>query len=283
MRPKNLKTKIYLDSGDPTETKAAIDRLGFLDGQTTNPSLIAKNPDASDKKFSEQEVYDFYKHVVQEISGLIPDRSVSIEVYAEKKTPARKMVKQAQAMYEWIPNAHIKLPITAGGLEAAQRLTEDKIRVNMTLCFTQQQAAAVYAATRGAQRSDVYVSPFDGRLDDLGECGVCLIEDIMKMFSQGDGHVETLMASVRNIDHLLYAIYTGVDIITVPFKVLKEWGDAGMPVPKELGNLDTLRGLKKIEYQELDLTQDWKAFDISHPLTDKGLVKFAADWNNLIK
>src|SRR3989344_2946519 len=94
MRPEGLQTKIFLDSGDPAETREAIKLLGFLDGQTTNPSLVAKNPETAGKKFTKPEIFDFYKKVVTEVSGLIPDGSVSIEVYADMDTTADQMLEQ---------------------------------------------------------------------------------------------------------------------------------------------------------------------------------------------
>ncbi len=156
MKPVNLKSKIFLDSGDPAETKAIIKLLGFLDGQTTNPTLVAKNPYAKDRfekgeKFTAEEIIDFYKQVVTEISKLIPQGSVSIEVYAEQDTKAEAMFEQAKKMNAWIPNAHIKYPTTAEGLKAAAQSIKEGISVNMTLCFTQDQAAAVYAATQGSK------------------------------------------------------------------------------------------------------------------------------------
>ena len=143
-----MKTKIFLDSGDPIETKNTISLLGFLDGQTTNPSLIAKNPQAQErlvngKKFSRAEVYDFYQKVIKEIYQVIPNGSISVEVYADKKTTVDEMLKQALLMNSWIPTAHIKLPITHTGLEVARILVDKNINVNMTLCFNQLQAAAV--------------------------------------------------------------------------------------------------------------------------------------------
>src|SRR3990172_71294 len=149
MKPANLKTKIFLDSGDPNETKQAIKLLGFLDGQTTNPSLIAKNPDAQGKKFTEEEISSFYKGVVREISSLIPSGSISIEVYTDLDSTGDKLYQQGEMMFSWIPNAHIKYPITRSGLEAAEHSVETGIRVNMTLCFSEEQAAAVYASTLG--------------------------------------------------------------------------------------------------------------------------------------
>jgi transaldolase len=155
------------------------------------------------------------------------------------------------------------------------------MRVNMTLCFTQAQAAAVYAATRGARRGQVFVSPFIGRLDDKGENGMDLIANAIRMFTQSDGHVEVLTASVRTMDHFLYAITLGSDIITAPFKVLKEWGGKGLPMPGNDYVYDS-HALKSVEYQAMDLSMDWRAYDIGHELTEKGMARFSEDWNKLI-
>lgn len=285
MKPQNLKTQIFLDGGDPKETKELIETLGFLDGQTTNPTLISKNPEASkrlesNKKFTKQEILEFYKTVVTEISELIPDGSVSVEVYADKDTTASDMLSQAVRMDAWIPNAHIKFPTNAAGLEAAEAAIQRGLRVNMTLVFTQEQAAAVYSATRGAKKGQVYVSPFVGRLDDKGENGIDLIKNILKMYKKGDGHVEVLTASVRNMEHFSAALALGSDIITGPFKLIKDWKQDGMVIPEKYSYQTNL---KSIEYKELDLDKDWREFDISYELTDKGIEKFASDWNALIK
>jgi transaldolase len=104
MRPNNLQTQIFLDSGDPEETREVLSILGFLDGQTTNPSLIAKNPATVGKKFSKSELLTFYKKVVEEVSVLIPDGSVSIEVYADASTSAEEMLRQGREFFKWIPN-----------------------------------------------------------------------------------------------------------------------------------------------------------------------------------
>jgi transaldolase len=287
MRPKELKTRIFLDGGDPGETKEIIRLLGFLDGQTTNPTLISKNPRARHRlekgeKFTREEIIDFYQETVKEISKLIPEGSISVEVYSDLSTAADAMLKQAKEMFSWIPNAHIKFPTSREGLKAAEQAVKRGMRVNLTLCFTQEQAAAVYAATRGAKKGDVFVSPFIGRLDDRGENGMDLISNILKMYQKGDGHVELLTASVRKTDHLLYALKLGSDILTVPFNVLKEWGEKGFPLPK--GNYVYDSGnLKGIPFKEIDLTKKWQDYDIRHELTDKGMERFSADWNALIK
>lgn len=287
MRPKNLQTKIFLDSGDPAETKEIVNLLGFLDGQTTNPTLISKNPDAKARlergdKFTEEEIYSFYRKVVGEISKLIPEGSVSVEVYADGATKSQELLKQARSMFSWIPNAHVKLPTTREGLIAAEQLIGEGMRVNMTLCFTQEQAAAVYAATKGAKKGQVFVSPFIGRLDDKGENGMDLIRNILRMYEAGDGHVEVLTASVRGLDHLLAAMQISSDIITAPFKILKEWADRGLPVPDE-NFVYKPKDVAAILYKDLDLTREWQEFDIHHDLTDKGIERFSNDWNALIK
>jgi len=357
MKTANLKTKIFLDSGDPAETRQALDLLGFLDGQTTNPSLIAKNPATAGKKFSKNQLTDFYKGVVREVSSLIPRGSVSIEVYADQKTSAEQMLEQGRQFFKWIPNAHIKYPITKEGLKAAEISVKEGMRVNMTLVFSQEQAAAVYAATlnqslrsphqssfyssgtgqagtgqaKGAKKGDarlptpaavgnppastseasragggqVFLSPFVGRLDDRGEQGMDLIKNIIRMYhppltppvkggETADSHVEVLVASVRSLEHFMRSIELGADIITTPLKILKEWAAAGFPLPLGEGQPALHRSqttgaggegskLRSIPYQEINLTKPWQQHNIHHDLTDKGIEKFAADWNSLIE
>jgi transaldolase len=287
MRPTGLKSKIFLDSGDPAETKATLKLLGFLDGQTTNPTLVAKNPYARERfekgeKFSEEEIYDFYRKVVTQISGVIPEGSVSIEVYAAPETTADEMLAQGKQMFGWIPNAHIKYPTTAAGLEAAERSIAEGVRVNMTLCFTQKQAAAVYAATKGADKGDSFVSPFAGRLDDLGQNGMDIIANITRMYQDGNGHTEVLAASIRNQKHFMQSLALSADIITAPFSILKKWGEAGMPLPSK-NYVYSAGSLAAIPYKELNLNQPWQSFDIHHELTDKGVDRFTADWNALLE
>ncbi|MBI2314467.1 transaldolase [Candidatus Daviesbacteria bacterium] len=286
MKSRDLKTKIFLDGGDPDETREIQKLLGFLDGQTTNPTLISKNPEvakrlAGGEKFNENEAFGFYKRVVQEISHIIPGGSISVEVYADQSTTSEEMLRQGREMFSWVPNAHVKYPTSSEGLRAAEISVKDRLRVNMTLCFSQEQAAAVYRATEGAKRGQVYVSPFIGRLDDRGENGMDLIKNIIDMYEKGDGHVLVLTASVRNLDHFLYAIKLGSDIITAPFKILKEWAEKGMLIPDSSYQYKT-KDLKDIPYQELNLSKGWQEFNISHDLTDKGIERFSKDWNALI-
>lgn len=287
MKPETLKTKIFLDSGDPKDTESILSLLGFLDGQTTNPSLIAVSPGAKErllkgKKFSKKELFDLYKETVQQISSLIPEGSVSVEVYADKDTGANEMYEQGKEMFSWIKNAHIKYPTNKEGLKAAERSIKEGMRVNMTLCFTQEQAAAVYSATMGAKKGDVFISPFVGRLDDRGENGMQLIENILKMYTKGDGHVEVLTASVRNLNHFMAAINLGSDIITAPMKILIEWQEVGSLIPTKEYMYEKGE-LTDIPYKELNLKEPWEEFNIRHELTDKGIERFAEDWNNLIQ
>jgi len=287
MRPQKLKARIFLDSGDPEETKVINTFLGFLDGQTTNPTLISKNPEARlrlerGEKFSAEAILQFYRGVVVELCGLVPGGSVSVEVYADVTTQADTMLNQAKDMFSWIANAHVKFPTTREGLKAAQWAVEAGMRVNMTLCFSQEQAAAVYAATRGAKKGQVFVSPFVGRLDDRGENGMDVIANILRMYAQGDGHVEVLTASVRSIEHLLYALKLGTDIITAPFEVLKAWGDKGMPIPGDTYQYNA-GSLKPIPYKEIKLDNKWEDYDIRHELTTKGMERFSEDWKRLLK
>jgi transaldolase len=287
MRPVNMKTRIFLDGGNPEETTAVLKLTGFLDGQTTNPTLIAKNPEARKRleqgsKFDKEEIFTFYRGVVTTLSGMLPSGSISIEVYSDAATSAGEMLRQGKEMYTWIPNAHIKFPTSREGLKAAQQAVKEGLRVNMTLVFTQEQAAAVYAATQGARKGQVFLSPFIGRLDDRGENGMDLIANIIRMYRKSDGHVEVLTASVRSFDHLMYALKLGSDIITAPFEMIKMWGEKGLPVPGNEYHYDT-KGLKAIPFHELDLSKPWESYDIHHDLTDKGMEKFSTDWNSLIK
>jgi transaldolase len=285
------KTKILVDGGDPEETLQIKSLIGFVDGQTTNPSLIAKNPEiqrrlASGHQLSEQEEKDAYKKIVQRISPLVGDAGVSIEVFADIGSRAEEMLVQGQEMFAWIPNAYVKYPCTHEGLRAAEMSVQDSIRVNMTLCFSQEQAAAVYAATRGS-KAPVYVSPFVGRLDDQGEDGMDLVRNIKKMYERSDGHVHVLAASIRTINHLLCSFSLGAELATVPSKVLREWAAAGFPIPDQDFKYKAVdpkgKGLKPIPYKDLDLNLPWDSFDLAHELTTKGIQKFVADYQSTLR
>jgi transaldolase len=274
------KTKILVDGGDPQETREVKELLGFVDGQTTNPSLIAKNPHikeliASGHKLSSKGEMEEYKKIVQTISPLVGDAGVSIEVFSDENTSDQEMFGQGREMFSWIPNAYIKYPCTAEGLRAAQMSVRQEIRVNITLCFSQQQAAAVYAATKGTKQP-AYVSPFVGRLDDIGQNGMDVVKNIKRMFSKGDGHVLVLAASIRSLDHLLYSFMLESELATVPAKILEQWANRNFPMPDK--QFQYKSSGKPIPYEDLDLEQSWEAFDIQHELTRKGIEKFAADY-----
>src|ERR1051326_917741 len=274
------KTKILLDGGDPRETHRMKKLLGFVDGQTTNPSLIAKNPRikqlvAAGHKLGKAEEMEEYRTIAQAISPLVGDAGVSIEVFAAQETTAEEMIGQGREMFGWVPNANIKYPCTHEGLRAAEMSVREGMRVNMTLCFSQEQAAAVYAATKGSKHP-VYVSPFVGRLDDAGQDGMNLIRNVKRMFAKSDGHVWVLAASIRSLEHLLYCFLLETELVTVPAKVLEAWADKNFPMPGK--DFEYRSPGEAIAYEELDLEQPWEKFKIDHELTRKGIEKFVADY-----
>lgn len=283
-KPDNMVMKVFLDSGDQKETQEVIDLIGFLDGQTTNPSLVAKNPEiakrlAAGEKLTEEEVLGLYKKTVEDVSSVIPDGSVSIEVIADLNTTSEAMVKQAHEMYSWIPNAHVKLPTTTAGLEAAEQLLKDDYRINFTLCFTQEQVAAIIKLCENTTAGQIFISPFIGRLDDKGENGMDFIKNCITMKKETGSNVEILAASVRTIDHFYASIAYGADIATVPMKILQEWKAQNLMIPSS--NYTYMNTLSPIPYKTLDLTKPWREFDLSSELTTKGIEKFTADWNSL--
>ena len=285
------KAKILLDGGDPEETVRVKRLVGYVDGQTTNPTLVAKNPEvrtlvSSGQKFSSRQELDEYKKIVQSISPLVGDAGVSIEVFADFNTTGEEMLAQGREMFSWIPNAYIKYPCTHEGLRAAQMSVREAIRVNMTLCFSQEQAAAVYAATKGS-KAPVYVSPFVGRLDDRGENGMDLVRNIKQMFEAGDGHVHVLAASIRHLKHLLGSFALMTELVTAPAKVWEEWVASSFPLPGAdfvyQGTDEDDRVLKPISYKSVGLNRPWESFDIRHDLTTKGIQQFVADYKSTLK
>ena len=256
-----------------------------------NPTLIVKNPTirqriAWGEGLSSREENEAYKEIVQTLSPIVGDAGVSIEVFADLNTSAEQMLAQGEEMFSWIPNAYIKYPCTPEGLRAAQLSVRKNIRVNMTLCFSQEQAAAVYAATKDS-RDPVYVSPFVGRLDDLGDTGMDVVRNIKRMYANGDGHVHVLAASIRHLDHLLASLALDVELITAPTKVLEEWAAKEFPLPQPgftYKGVDSKgRNLKPIPYKELDLSSPWDRFEIAHELTKKGIEKFVSDYESTLQ
>jgi transaldolase len=163
---------------------------------------------------------------------------------------------------------------------------ERGMRVNMTLCFSQEQAAAVYAATRGA-KEQVCVSPFVGRLDDRGDDGMGLVANIKKMYRKGDGHVQVLAASFRKLEHLLYGFALGAELATSTAKILEQWADAGFSLPDQNFRHEAVDGqgktLRPIAVKEIDLNASWESFDLKHELTDKGIKRFVDDYKSTLK
>ncbi len=274
----NKITHIFLDSGDPNETRQVDILLDRLDGQTTNPSLIAKSPEVQEflkvRKFTRDELFDKYRQIAFEIQDILPEGKISAEVYSDLNTEEYELYNQAQEIAEWFPGIFVKLPITKAGLATASRLVAEGISVNMTLCFSQDQAAAVHAATKNAQAgAKVYVSPFIGRLDDIGQNGGDLIRNIQKMYMDWGSHVGVLGASIRSIEHIKTCTTEQISAITIPFKLIKEINDGTVSVaPPAVLSPIIFKDLKDLP---------WDQYNIEHELTKKGLEKFAADWNAL--
>ena len=210
--------KIFIDTANVEEIKKAND-MGVICGVTTNPSLIAK------------EGRDF-NQVIKEIASIV-DGPISGEVKATTQD-AEGMIKEGREIAAIHPNMVVKIPMTVEGLKATKVLASEGIKVNVTLIFTANQA--VLAARAGA----TYVSPFLGRLDDISQPGIQLIQDIVDIFSNYDIQTEIICASVRNPIHFTDCALAGADIATVPYKVIEQM--------------------------------------IHHPLTDAGIEKFKADY-----
>jgi transaldolase len=207
--------EFFLDTGIVDEIKEAVE-WGLVDGVTTNPSLIAKSGRTQED-------------VIKEICGLV-NGPISAEVIATDKVG---MLKEAESLAKIHDNVVIKLPLTIDGISACKVLSDQNIKTNVTLCFSANQA--LLAAKSGA----TYVSPFIGRLDDIGQSGMGLIEEIRVIFDNYGYPTQILAASVRHSDHVREAALVGADVATMPIGCMK--------------------GLFK------------------HPLTDIGLEKFLAD------
>lgn len=211
--------KLFIDTANVNEIREAND-LGVICGVTTNPSLIAK----------EGRVFE---EVVKEITSIV-DGPISAEVIS---LDADKMVEEAIPLSKIHKNIVIKLPMCASGLKACKKLTEMGIKTNVTLVFSAAQA--LLAAKAGA----TYVSPFLGRLDDIGMEGMSLIEEIVDIFDVQNIETEIIAASIRNPIHVTAAARLGCDIATIP-----------MPVIKQM---------------------------LNHPLTDLGIERFLKDWEGM--
>jgi len=189
--------EFFLDTGIIEEIKEAIE-WGLVDGVTTNPTLIAKSGRSQED-------------VIKEIANLV-DGPISAEVISTDKDG---MLKEAQALAKIHDNVVIKLPLTLEGLSACQILSDEKIKTNVTLCFSANQA--LLAAKNGA----TYISPFIGRLDDIGQSGMGLIEEIRVIYDNYGFQTKILAASVRHCDHVREAALVGADVATMPLKCMK--------------------------------------------------------------
>lgn len=211
--------KLFIDTANVDEIREAAS-WGILDGVTTNPSLVAK----TGRDFQE---------VIAEICGIV-DGPINAEVIS---TEAPGMIDEGRRLAKLHPNVFIKLPMTAEGLKACRALSDGGISVNVTLVFSAAQA--LLAAKAGAS----FISPFVGRLDDIGHDGMVIIDQIVHILSNYTYRAEVLVASVRNPLHVIRAAEMGAHIATCPFNVLQQL--------------------------------------VRHPLTDIGLERFLADWKKV--
>ena len=209
--------KVFLDTANLNEIREGVD-LGLVDGVTTNPSLVAKEGGV-----------DFKQHLAA-ICALVKG-DVSAEVTSLE---TEGMLREGREYATIASNVVVKCPLTTDGLRATSQLTSQGIKVNVTLCFSAAQA--ILAAKAGA----AYISPFLGRLDDIGQNGLQLVADIVEIYNNYDWKTEVLAASIRNPIHVVEAARVGADVATMPFKVMQQL--------------------------------------IKHPLTDKGLEQFLVDW-----
>lgn len=191
--------KLFLDTGDVREVAQAAE-WGILDGVTTNPSLIAKSGHG-------------FRETVMEICTLLPEGSISAEVVA---TNYDAILREAQEIASWHPNIVVKIPLIKDGIRAVKTLSEQGIRVNVTLVFSVPQA--LLAAKAGA----TYISNFVGRVDDAGGDGMAAVEETVKMVERYGFSSRVLVASVRHPMHVVRAIQVGAHIATMPFKVLEQ-------------------------------------------------------------
>lgn len=208
--------KLFIDTANVAEITEAAS-WGILDGVTTNPSLVAKEGRS-------------YRELVAEICHIVPG-PVSAEVLA---TEAEGMEREGRELAAIAENVVIKLPITKEGLKVCTRFAEEGIPTNLTLCFSPAQALLV------AKAGATYVSPFIGRLDDVGHDGMQLIREIVQIYDAYEFATQVLVASVRHPQHVVEAALAGADVSTVPFKVLEQL--------------------------------------FHHPLTDLGIQRFLADY-----
>ncbi len=212
--------RIFLDTANIDQIRQGA-KLGVVSGVTTNPTLVAK------------EGLGDYKAVVKEICSIIPG-PISAEVVVNEP---QAMLEQARDIATWASNVVVKIPATTDGLAVTSTLAKEKIKVNMTLCFTVNQALL------GALAGATFISPFVGRLDDIGCDGMALVKDIVEVYNKYDLKTKVLAASIRHPQHCVAAARAGAHIATVPYSVLMQM--------------------------------------MQHPLTDIGISRFLADWQSV--
>lgn len=212
--------RLFLDTADIDQIREGV-KLGVISGVTTNPTLLSKVGCAD------------YKSAIQEICSVV-NGPVSAEVLSQETQP---MIEEAREISAWSPHVVIKIPCTASGLEAISVLSREKVRTNLTLCFSSNQALL------GALAGATYVSPFVGRLDDVGQDGMELVADIVGLFDRYDLSTQLIAASIRHPMHCVTAASFGAHIATVPYGVLVQM--------------------------------------IHHPLTTIGIARFLEDWQRV--
>ncbi|BCX14111.1 MAG: hypothetical protein KatS3mg085_643 [Candidatus Dojkabacteria bacterium] len=283
----NMNTKIFLDSGDPNVTRELLDRKIKLDGQTTNPSLVASNPKAKllkkGQKLTSRDLINFYKEIVQEIDEILPGKPISVEVYADLKTKANEMVEQGVNMSHWARNVHIKVPANLEGLKAARELVSMGIKVNITLVFSLEQAYGVALVTKHAKRGDVFISPFVGRLDDKGLDGVDLVLKIKKLYQINQiSNVLILASSIRNLQVFNFFLNQKMDLITAPKDIIADYFLKNQNFEPEKNFLQSRIALKKFDLDHLKVSNSLENLNLENQFLIDGITKFTNDWNNLL-
>ena len=213
--------RLFLDTANIDHISYGV-KLGVITGVTTNPSLVSKEGKVD------------YKQLVQKICSLVPG-PVSTEVLS---TSAPDMINEARKIAKWAKNIVVKIPASLEGIEATHELSNEDIKVNLTLCFSVNQALL------GAAAGAAFVSPFVGRLDDIGEHGMKLVEEIVAVYKQYTINTQVIAASIRHPQHCIEAAKAGAPIATIPYNILLQM--------------------------------------INHPLTDIGITRFREDWNKVM-
>ena len=214
--------RIFLDTANIEHIRHAA-KLGIISGVTTNPTLVAKEGEVD------------FKAAILEICSIVPG-PVSVEALSSE---AAGMIEEARQLSSWAPNIAVKIPVSEAGLEAVSVLSRENVKTNLTLCFSANQAllGAIVGAT--------YVSPFVGRLDDVGHQGMEVVADMVEIFNKHNLSTQVIAASLRHPLHVIAAAKAGAHVATVPYSVLMQM--------------------------------------IHHPLTDIGITRFAEDWRKVTK